>query len=62
MSRRESIGLSEWIFMPRLAANLTMMFNEVDVLDRIAAARAAGFHAVSISSPTGSLRRSSQQG
>lgn len=32
--------------MPRLAANLTMMFNEVDVLDRIAAARAAGFHAV----------------
>lgn len=32
--------------MPRLAANLTMMFNEIPFLDRFAAARAAGFSAV----------------
>lgn len=32
--------------MPRLAANLTMMFNEVPFLDRFAAAAAAGFDAV----------------
>jgi hydroxypyruvate isomerase len=32
--------------MPRFAANLTMMFNEVPFLDRFAAARAAGFEAV----------------
>jgi hydroxypyruvate isomerase len=32
--------------MPRLAANLSMMFNEVGFLDRFAAARAAGFDAV----------------
>jgi hydroxypyruvate isomerase len=32
--------------MPRLAANLSMMFNEVPFLDRFAAARAAGFDAV----------------
>ena len=32
--------------MPRLAANLSMMFNEVPFLDRFAAARAAGFQAV----------------
>jgi hydroxypyruvate isomerase len=32
--------------MPRFAANLTMLFNEVDFLDRFAAARAAGFDAV----------------
>lgn len=32
--------------MPKFAANLTMMFNEVDFLDRFAAARAAGFKGV----------------
>ncbi len=32
--------------MPRLAANLSMMFNEVPFLDRFAAARKAGFEAV----------------
>jgi len=32
--------------MPRFAANLTMMFNEVTFLDRFAAARHAGFKAV----------------
>jgi hydroxypyruvate isomerase len=32
--------------MPRLAANLSMMFNEVPFLDRFAAARGAGFEAV----------------
>jgi hydroxypyruvate isomerase len=32
--------------MPRFAANLTMLFNEVDFLDRFAAARAAGFDGV----------------
>ena len=32
--------------MPRFAANLTMLFNEVDFLDRFAAAAAAGFRAV----------------
>lgn len=32
--------------MPRFAANLTMMFNEVPFLDRFARARAAGFAAV----------------
>ena len=32
--------------MPRLAANLSMMFNEVPFLDRFAAARSAGFEGV----------------
>jgi hydroxypyruvate isomerase len=32
--------------MPRFAANLTLLFNEVDFLDRFAAAREAGFEAV----------------
>jgi hydroxypyruvate isomerase len=32
--------------MPRLAANLSMMFNEIDFLDRFAAARKAGFEGV----------------
>ena len=32
--------------MPRLAANLSMMFNEVAFLDRFAAARRAGFEGV----------------
>jgi len=32
--------------MPRFAANLTMLFNEVDFLDRFAAAAAAGFKGV----------------
>ena len=32
--------------MPKLAANLTMMFNEIDFLDRFEAAAAAGFEGV----------------
>ncbi len=32
--------------MPKLAANLTMLYNEVDFLDRFAAAAAAGFKGV----------------
>lgn len=32
--------------MPRFAANLSMMFNEIPFLDRFAAARDAGFDAV----------------
>ncbi|OZA13396.1 MAG: hydroxypyruvate isomerase, partial [Rhodobacterales bacterium 17-64-5] len=32
--------------MPRFAANLTMMFNEVPFMDRFAAAAKAGFDAV----------------
>ncbi|HYD68989.1 MAG TPA: hydroxypyruvate isomerase, partial [Azospirillum sp.] len=32
--------------MPRLAANLTMLFNEVPFLDRFAAAARAGFTGV----------------
>ena len=32
--------------MPKFNANLTMMFNEVDFLDRFAAAARAGFHGV----------------
>src|SRR5471032_2020989 len=32
--------------MPKLAANLTMMFNEVEFLDRFAAAATAGFKGV----------------
>ena len=32
--------------MPRFAANLSMMFNEVDFLDRFAAASKAGFSGV----------------
>lgn len=32
--------------MPRFAANLTMLFNEVDFLDRFAAAEAVGFKGV----------------
>jgi hydroxypyruvate isomerase len=37
--------------MPRLAANLSMMFNEVPFLDRFAAARKAGFEAVEFLCP-----------
>src|SRR6187401_2775028 len=32
--------------MPRFAANLTMLFNEVDFLDRFQAAAASGFESV----------------
>ncbi len=32
--------------MPKFAANLTMLFNELDFLDRFDAARKAGFTAV----------------
>lgn len=37
--------------MPKFAANLSMMFNEVPFLDRFAAARDAGFKAVEFLSP-----------
>ncbi|MFP5393642.1 MAG: TIM barrel protein, partial [Gammaproteobacteria bacterium] len=37
--------------MPRFAANLTMLFNEVSFLDRFAAARASGFDAVEFQFP-----------
>lgn len=37
--------------MPKLAANLTMMFNEVPFLERFAAAKQAGFGAVEFLSP-----------
>ncbi len=37
--------------MPKFAANLTMMFNEVPFLERFAAAKAAGFEAVEFLSP-----------
>ena len=39
--------------MPRFAANLTMLFNEVDFLDRFAAAARAGFSAVEYLFPYG---------
>ena len=32
--------------MPKFAANISMMFNEFDFLDRFAAAAAAGFEGV----------------
>lgn len=37
--------------MPKLAANLSMLFPEIDFLDRFAAARAAGFRAVEYQFP-----------
>jgi hydroxypyruvate isomerase len=47
--------------MPRFAANLSMMFNEVAFLDRFAAARKAGFDAVEFlfpyEHPPGELRK-----
>ena len=37
--------------MPKLAANLTMMFNEVEFLDRFEAAASSGFRAVEFALP-----------
>ena len=37
--------------MPKLAANLSMLFHEIEFLDRFAAARAAGFRAVEYQFP-----------
>ena len=37
--------------MPRLAANLSMLFDEVDFLDRFEAAASAGFRGVEFQSP-----------
>ena len=37
--------------MPRFAANLSMMFNEVPFLDRFGEAARAGFRAVEFMSP-----------
>lgn len=39
--------------MPKLAANLSMLFPQLDFLERFAAARAAGFDAVEFPSPYG---------
>jgi len=55
--------------MPRFAANLSLMFNELGFLDRFAAARAAGFDAVEFLFPyafeteqiTGRLQRYGQE-
>lgn len=38
--------------MPRFAANLSMLFTEVDFPERFAMARAAGFEGWNICSPT----------
>ena len=43
--------------MPKFAANLTMLFNEVPFLDRFALAAKAGFTAVEYLFPTISRRR-----
>lgn len=37
--------------MPRFSANIGMLFKELDVVERFAAARAAGFGAVEIGFP-----------
>lgn len=37
--------------MPRFSANLSMLFNEVELIDRFAAARESGFQAVEIQFP-----------
>ena len=37
--------------MPKLAANISMMFQEVDLLDRFARAAEVGFRAVEIHAP-----------
>jgi hydroxypyruvate isomerase len=42
--------------MPRFAANLTMLFNEVDFLDRFGEAARAGFHGVEYLFPYGHPR------
>ena len=39
--------------MPRFAANLTMLFNELPFLDRFQAAAEAGFHGVEYLFPYG---------
>ena len=46
--------------MPRLAANLSMMFNEVPFLERFTAARKAGFEGVEFLFPYDSGRRLAQ--
>jgi hydroxypyruvate isomerase len=50
--------------MPKLAANLSLMFTEVNFLDRFAAAAAAGFDGVEFLFPydfsTGRNRRAAQ--
>ena len=48
--------------MPKFAANLTMLFNEIDFLDRFEAAAEAGFKGSSISSPTPSTGMRSPSG
>ena len=48
--------------MPNFAANLSMMYNEVDFQNRFAAAAKDGFKGVSSSSRMNGLRRTSQNG
>ena len=48
--------------MPRFAANLSMMFNEWEFLDRFAAARDAGFKAVVALFPLRASAGGRQQG
>ena len=48
--------------MPRLAANLSMMFNEVPFLDRFSAARKAGFDGVEFLFPYDIRRRNCASG
>ncbi|MGF6697574.1 hydroxypyruvate isomerase [Paraburkholderia sp. MM5496-R1] len=45
-ARHSLTDLRDKSTMPKFAANLTMLFNEVPFLDRFAAAANAGFHAV----------------
>ena len=44
--------------MPRFSANLSLMFTEVDFLERFAAAAKAGFRGIDISSPTLTIKTS----
>lgn len=46
--------------MPRFAANLSLLFTEVPLVERFARARAAGFSRVEINSPTRPRSRSSR--
>ena len=47
--------------MPKFAANLTMMFNEVPFLDRFEAAAKAGFKYVEFLWPYDTLHKNSKQ-
>jgi hypothetical protein len=55
-----ALDLALLVAMPRFAANLSMMFNEVPFLDRFAAAGKAGFEGWNSCSPTTSGRRTAR--